>query len=75
MISLDGKDMNSREYVDERVSTKRSRLSKYQLQFDIVNHLCEDGNRRTTDLLYLECKIEMYNRQLEKWVNHISVKG
>jgi len=67
-------NMNSKEYVDERIATKNSRLSAYQLQLEVVNHLYEHGDRRTNDQLYLECKIGMYNKQLEKWMNHISQK-
>jgi hypothetical protein len=65
----------SNEYILDRVDRTHEFIRRCQLSYDTIKAKRGKSSKKEMELAYFSGKILMYNRQLEKWANHISVKG
>lgn len=65
----------SNEYILDRVDRTREVIRRWQFNHDLIKAERGDSLKKEMDLAYFRGKILMYSKQLEKWANHISVKG
>ena len=64
----------SNEYALDRVDRTREIIRRWQFNYDIIKAKRGNSLKKEMDLAYFSGKILMYNRQLEKWANHIALK-